>query len=291
MIPLFDFDYTGVVEIEKFWSQKYDLSSLPEDYSFFDKNIRLKSFEINRDYPEMEMDFFSPYEKRCMQESKWCISITENEANHTQYSQYINLLLIAFRVYFDSQCYIKYKFSKANPNNDIKLLATFLKIPSSELGKRIFNKNELAKVDNAFSNIVKLFDQSFRARHALDFMFLGFTEYYALSRFILLMTSIESFYLPSKKSWIKETLKERIPKFLNNQAIENYLDDIYKIRSDITHGKLKTDLYMKEFLPKVLLLQNILTETLKKIFDGNLIDIYKDESTKEEYFASLFTTK
>jgi len=67
LIPLFNFDYTGIIDNEKVWLEKYDVRYKPDNFYFFDENIVLKSFNIANDYPENDIGFFSPTEKRLME--------------------------------------------------------------------------------------------------------------------------------------------------------------------------------------------------------------------------------
>lgn len=289
LIPLFEFDYSGIIDDDKIWNQNYDSTMLPKDYVFFDDRIVLKCFNVYKDYPEIDIDFFSSFEKRSMHECKWCLSIIADEAKHFQYSQYLNLLLASFRIYYNTKCYAKFKLCKRYPIHDRKLHSIFLSTLSKEQKKRIFCLEDMEVVNGAFENTIKLFHKSFRTRHALNFMYLGYTEYYALSSFILFITALESFYLPYKFSRIKALLRKRVPNFINDSSIvdEITIDELYKLRSEITHGKIKAELDMREFLPKVSKIQKILTATLKKIFDDNLIDIFSSEETKERYFGRL----
>lgn len=288
LAPLFSFRYSGIIDPDNIFIVDYgdSLNKIPEDYIFFDKNIQLKNFNLKRDYPDEDVEFFSPYEKREIQTCKWAISLTENKNNHSDYSQKLNLLLLAFRIYFNTDCFVKYKLCRDNIENDMKLHHIFLKTPSADKIITNFRLEDIVIVDKCFKNIVDLFSISYRTRHALQYLYQGHIEYYAMSALILLFTSVESFYLPEGYVKIKEKLKERIPRFLKDEKIasENIIDELYTLRSDIVHGKIKIDLDMKELYPKLLLLQKILHSTLRTIFDNNLIKIYKSEESKEEFF-------
>lgn len=291
LAPLFQFNYTGDIDIEKICFENYesDVLTQPEDYSFSDPNITLKSFKIYKDYPKEDNDFFSNFEKSQLEECNWCISIKENIGNHDHYSQMLNLLLLSFRVNYNTNCFIKYKLCPNLSKYDIKLHEYYFASTSVDSVFSIFRKGDIEIVDTTFCGIVKLYKTSFRTKTSLGFMYLGFTQRYGMAALPLLIIALESFYLPVKHTGIISTLKERVTKFINDSQIANaeIIDEIYKLRSDIIHGKVKTDLSLKELLPKLDMIRNILLMTLKKIIDKNLINIYKDEEHKENYFNTL----
>ncbi len=293
LYPLFSFDYTGEVDIEKILLQKYDLSKIPENFIFQNENFTLRSFNLDTDYPDDDIDFFSPLEKEQMNQCRWCISITENIYNHFNNARYLSLLLIAFRLHFNTNCFVKYKICVSYPDKEIKLHSQFLRIPTVEPVKDIFKIEDIKIVDEDFKKLIELFNISYRTRHAVEFLYLGFTEYYALASFILFMTALESFYLPYTWVQIKKTLKSRVPKLINDDSIvtEDLVDELYSLRSDIAHGKIKIDLDMIEFLPKINQIQNILLATIRTIFKNDLIEKFSTEDLKEDFFNTLIINK
>jgi hypothetical protein len=289
LYPLFSFDYTGEVDIDRIFIEKYDLQKMPENYIFEQKSFVLKSFNLDLDYPDDDQEFYSTFEKAQMKECKWCISVQENLYDRFENSRYLSLLLMAFRIHFNTNCFVKYKICTIHPEKEIKLHNQFLKTPTIEPVKEIFRIQDMKVVDNDFNNLLTLFNTSYRTRHALEFLYLGFTEYYALASFILYMTSLESFYLPYTWVPIKQTLKSRVNKLINDETIvtEDIIDELYSLRSDIAHGKIETDLNMIEFLPRVSQLQFILLSTIRIIFENNWIEKFATEELKEELFNSL----
>lgn len=165
----------------------------------------------------------------------------------------------------------------------------FLRIPTIDPVKNIFRIQDIKIVDEDFKKLIELYEVSYRTRHAIEFLYLGFTEYYALASFILFMTALESFYLPYAWVQITQTLKSRVPKLINDDSIvtEDLIQDLYSLRSDIAHGKIKTDLDMIEFLPKTNQFKLILLATIRTIFNNNLIDKYSTEELKEDFFNTI----
>jgi len=213
----------------------------------------------------------------------------ENIYNHLDYSRYLSLLLIAFRIHFNTNCFVKYKICVSYPDKEIKLHSQFLRIPTIDPVKNIFRIQDIKIVDEDFKKLIELYEVSYRTRHAIEFLYLGFTEYYALASFILFMTALESFYLPYAWVQITQTLKSRVPKLINDDSIvtEDLIQDLYSLRSDIAHGKIKTDLDMIEFLPKTNQFKLILLATIRTIFNNNLIDKYSTEELKEDFFNTI----
>jgi len=75
LYPLFGFDYTGDVDIDRMFFEEYDLQNIPENFIFQNENFALKSFNLDTDYPNDDIDFFSPFEKEQMKQCRWCISV------------------------------------------------------------------------------------------------------------------------------------------------------------------------------------------------------------------------
>jgi hypothetical protein len=292
IIPIFLFDYTGRIDIDKLFIEKYDFNILDpiEDYSFSDNILSLKKFDINNISAYIDWEFFSPYEKASMAEAKWAITYwTENDDNDIC-MQKVNLLLLAIKIRFQSSCFIKYKLCENNPRHSSRLTNIFMPSIPNLKSKDCYKIDELIIIDNTYFQIVKLFDVSFRSSNALDFMYRGYNEYYAMTSFLLFTTAIESFYLPYDYVKIGETLKVRITKFINDSSVANPLliSDLYSLRSDIIHGKIKANIKMEVLLPKIVEIQRLLNRTVEKIIDDNLIDIiYKDENSKEKYFQNI----
>ena len=290
--PIFLFNYTGKVDVDRLFIDKYEFNILepPEDFNFSDNILFLKKFDIDSIADNIDWEFFSPYEKSTMKEAKWAITFYTDGDDVDIYTLKVNLLLLAIRIRFNSNCLIKYRLCKNNLRHSRRLANTFMPSIPDLRSKESYKIDELKTVDKTYIQILKLFDISFRGSNALDFMYRGYNEYYAMTSFLLFTTALESFYLPYEYVKIGETLKERITKFINDSSIANpsSINRLYSLRSDIIHGKIKSNIKLKDILPKISELHKILNRTVEKIIDDNLIEvIYKDEDSKENYFNSL----
>jgi hypothetical protein len=293
IIPIFLFHYTGKVDIDRVFIENYDVNTLepPEDYVFSDDVLTLKKFDVNNYSLNIDWEFFSSYEKEIMKESKWAITFFIDEDEEAdKYTVNVNLLMLAIRVRYNSSCFIKYKLCENNPRHSHRITNIFMPSIPDLKSKECYKIDELKIIDKTYLQIISLFNLSFRSSNALDFTYRAYNEYYAMTSFLLYITAIESFYLPYDYVKIGETLKERITKFINDSAIANpsLISSLYLLRSDIIHGKIKSNIKLNYILPKISTIQKILNKTIEKIIDDNLIEtIYKDEDSKERYFKSL----
>ena len=84
------------------------------------------------------------------------------------------------------------------------------------------------------------------------------------------MTALETLVTPSKEvNGITEIIKRRIVALINNESVcsNNRINKIYKLRSDIVHGRRRVDLDFDKEINKLKQLQLIALEAFKRIIN------------------------
>ena len=110
-----------------------------------------------------------------------------------------------------------------------------------------------------------------------------------MESYILFMTSLETLVSPSIEEGITSKIIKRTRKLINDSKIcsKRNINNLYKLRSNIIHGRVLVDLSFKEHQDEMVKLQIIVLKVFEKILSNDFCTIYKNEESKEKFFESI----
>ena len=239
-----------------------------------------------------EIDYFSKDDNREIRSSHWVFSFECEEEKVDNYKQKLNLLLLACRIIKYSDLSIKYLICKNAPDESSKYsdywkYAIAEKNPKRDIQE--LNKDDLEKIVDGYYKLKELFKVSPRTTHAINFLILAYTSYYWMEAYIIFMTSLETLVSPPTEVQITSNIIKRTRKLVNDSKIcsKKDIDELYKLRSDIIHGRILVSLDFNERIDDLIKLQIIVLKAFENILESDFKTNYKDENSKEKFFELI----
>lgn len=270
VMPLFEFSYRG------------------NRFQFTD-NYSLEHFEYEKDVPR-DLAGLSELDVSHISLENW--ALIANNPNESYRSE-INLLLMALRIYAQSNAFIKWRFCKEDSGNSARIgdYERFRNLAMTS--SRSIGESGLSTVRDGFLNLLEMYRVSDRTKNALYFIWRGLCSRKHIDAYIFLVCAIEALFSSEIPEDVTKTLIKRTQKFLS--GIKGFGGDqvkrIYKIRSDMVHGKIphtnKDSEQAKQNIEKLGKLESLVFTCIKKMLDEKIYLQYKDIDTKEKFLNDL----
>lgn len=255
-----------------------------EEFVFSGGKYALRKFDAANEIPEVEL--FSKQDVELMEMESWAVVAEAENLKH--YKEEVNILLLSFRIYELARVFIKYRLCKEDVHCCFRL-NDCLHIVIPNKSNRIITLNDLNIIDKGFSKLLQMDAISNRTHNAIYFMYTGFCAGKMIDSFLFLMCAIEALFSKENPGGATKTICSRVSKFLGNKSGYEYNDinELYVLRSNITHGRVVVGDEIKGKLNTLYKLQYVLVECMKKMLDKEIYLIYSDVQNKECYFNDL----
>ena len=251
-------------------------------------NYSLESFDYNKEIPD-NITGLSKLGVSQISLEDWALVV--NNPNE-YYRSEINLLLVAFRIYAQSDTFIKWHFCKENPSHSTCLNDRFRNLAMTSSIN--LTEQNLNSVKDGFLKILEMYQISDRTKNALYFIWRGLCAEKHIDAYILLVCAIEALFSNEASEDVTKTLIKRTQKFLS--GIKGFGGDqvkkIHKTRSDMVHGRIahtdKKDLAQrKQNIKKLAKLELLVFACIKKILKEKIYLKYNDTDMKEKFLNDL----
>lgn len=251
-----------------------------------------KKIDVSFNWDNLEIEFFSQKDISDIRLATWAFQFNCTMEELDSVKVKLNLLLLAFKILKQSDLSIKYIICKNVSHLSTKYANDWKYTLASKYPKREFeelNNLDLNNIVKVYKHIEEFFKVSPRTAHAVNFLFLAYTTYYWMEAFLLLMTALETLMSPDKIGAIVPEVTTRVVCLINDKNIcsKTKFSKIYKLRSDIIHGKVLVDLNFDKELPKLQQLQIIVLKAFGVLLQINFKSIYKDENSKESFYTQI----
>lgn len=267
-MPLFGFEIEG---IESFTFGTTGISIAP----FANLNIQ-------------KIPLFSEQDLRHMEkEAQWCLIYEGSEAKG--YKSKVNLLLMAFKIFCEKHYpFIKYRLCSDNSSLCRRLSdgITFnYSYPRSNLA---YDSTDLESIKDGFLALIEMDQISTRTHNSLYFLYRAWHNTKWIDSFIFMMCAIESLFSKDKPGGAVSAITTRVSSFLNSKpkCTKNEIEDLYDLRSRMTHGNIQASDDPGENLKELNHLEFIIIECFKEIVKGNF---YKKYATKQDRDLLMIT--
>ncbi len=274
VMPLFEFNYDGNV-------------------IRFTDNYSLEHFDHEKDIPQ-DLAGLSSLDVSHISLENWALIANSPSEN---YRSETNLLLMALRIYAQSNAFIKWRFCKEDLSHSVRLgdddrFRNLAMASSDSIGQESW-----PTVRNGFLNLLDMYEVSDRTKNALYFTWRGLCSCKHIDAYILLVCAIEALFSSETSEDVTKTLIKRMQKFLSgiNGFGGDQIKRIYKIRSDMVHGRIphteKDSDQAKQNVQNLLKLESLVFTCLKKMLDGKIYSKYSDIDVKEKFLNDLMNEK
>lgn len=199
-------------------------------------------------------------------------------------------MILSFRIIKQSYVAIKYIICKDIPHESIRYSEYWKYAIVEDKEKRDFeslNSQDLDQIVDGYNKIKEFESIKGRTLHAINFLFLAYTSYYWMETFILFMTSIETLVSPSDERQITTRIIKRVRGLISDSNIcsRKKIERLYKLRSNILHGRILENINFSEHKNELQYLQIIVLNAFQKILSEDFQSIYKNEESKEKFYS------
>ncbi len=255
----------------------------------FSDNYSLEHFNYEKDVPQ-DLAGLSEIDVSHLSLGNWAI-VADNPSEG--YCSEINLLLMALRIYAQSNSFIKWRFCDEDSVNSSRIGSDMRFSNLAITSSRIIEESGLSTVRDGFLNLLEMNQISDRTKNALYFVWRGLCSGKHIDAYIFLVCALEALFSNETPEDATKTLIKRIQKFLS--GIKGFGGDqvkrIYKIRSDMVHGRTphtdKDSEQAKQNIKNLGKLESLVFTCIKKILDEKIYLLYKDIDEKEKFLNSL----
>ena len=270
VMPLFGFTYRGNM------------------FQFSD-NYSLEHFNYEKDVPQ-DLAGLSEIDVSHISLENW--ALIANNPNEGYCSE-INLLLMALRIYAQSNAFIKWRFFAEDSGNSVRIGSNGRFRNLAMTSSCRIEETKLSTVRDGFLNLLEMYQVSDRTKNALYFVWKGLCSSKHIDAYIFLVCALEALFSNETPEDVTKTLIKRIQKFLS--GIKGFGGDqikkIYKIRSDMVHGRIphtdKNSEQAKQNIKNLGKLESLVSTCIKKISNEKIYLLYKDIDTKEKFLNNL----
>jgi len=273
-MPLFQFSYSG------------NRFQFTDDYS-------LEHFDHEKDVSQ-DLAGLSELDVSHISLENW--ALIANSTNENYRSEF-NLLLMALRIYVQSNAFIKWRFCKEDSDNSVRIgdYERFRNLAMTS--SRSIEEEGVSAVRDGFLNLLEMDGVSDRTKNALYFTWRGLCSRKHIDAYIFLVCAIEALFSNETPEDTTKILIKRTQKFLS--GIKGFGGDqikrIYKIRSDMVHGRIphtdKDSEQAKHNIENLGKMESLVFTCIKKMLDEKIYLRYKDIDTKEKFLNDLMNDR
>ena len=208
VMPLFEFSYNG------------NRFQFTDDYY-------LDHFDYKKDFPQ-DLAGLSEFDISHISLENWAIiAKNPNECYHSE----INLLLMALKIYAQSNAFIKWRFYKEDSANSTRIGGFDRFRNLAMTSSRRIGESGLSTVRDGFLNLLEMYQVSDRTKNSLYFVWRGLCSRKHIDAYIHLVCAIEALFSNETAEDITKTLIKRTQRFLSgiNGFGGDQIKRIYKI--------------------------------------------------------------
>jgi hypothetical protein len=269
-MPLFEFSHKG------------------KGFHFTD-NYSLQRFDYKEHVPQ-ELPGLSDIDVSHLTLENWAL-VADNPPESYHFE--IILLLIALRIYAQSSAFIKWRFCIEDPTHNA-LIGDYGRLRKlSVTSCRSIEESGLCSVRDGFVRLLEMNQVSDRTKNALYFIWRGLYSRNHIDIYIFLVCAIEALFSSEDSEDVTRILIKRTQRFLSGTKGfgGDQIKRIYKIRSDMVHGRIpfteKNSEQAKKNIEKVAKLERLVLTCMEKMLDEKIYLQYKDTDLKEKYLNDL----
>jgi len=252
-------------------------------------NITLKLFSYHDDIESINADSFSTYDRSSLNFHPYAFYFRCKKEEVENKKLLINLILLSFRIFKKADCNSKYILCLTDTFYSIKYNESWKIADVDSKSATILNEGDIQEIITGYKKLKLFYNLSNRTKHSVQFFYLGYTSYHWMQAFALFMISLETLVSPTTEEQITKTIINRTRNLINNPKIcsKNIINNLYQLRSDITHGRILIDLSFKDHINDMSRLQNMAIKAFEIVLSLNFKKYYKNEQSKEEFFRKL----
>lgn len=272
LMPLFWFELKGI-----------------DTYTFNDTGISISPFDES-DTPKIPL--FSEQDLlHITDEAPWALIYESSDVK--EYKSKINILLLAFKIFCEKRYpFIKYRLCPGNHSLCRRLNDSITYNYSHPRTEGQFTVTDLDRIKEGFLSLIEMDQISTRTHNALYFLYRAWHNTKWMDSFILMMCSLESLFSKDKSGGATAAITTRVSSLLSSKAkcTKSDIEELYDLRSRMTHGNLEASDEPGENLEKLNHLDFVTGECFRAIADRKLYKEFSDKLSRDRLMNTLNTS-
>ena len=268
VMPLFEFELKNITR-----------------FAFADCPLAIEPL-VDSDIPRIAL--FSEQDLGCIQRASW--ALTHDSPDINGYKSLANLLLISFRVLSDNYPpFIKYRLCNTNPQLCTRLGQPMRYNYTVQRLHKSFDGTDLKQIDAGFQHLRRMDAISARTHNALYFMNRAFHSDAWIDSFLLLMSSLEALFSNDKPEAATRAITRRVSSLLGNRArcTEADVKKLYRLRSDMTHGRVVVDDNAGKNLEQLGHLEFVVSRCFRELVNVAAYVHYENNLKRDQFMGAL----
>lgn len=257
-----------------------------DSYSFDGRQLLIAPFDKSG---ILKIPLFSEQDLHHMaNEAPW--ALIYNSLDIRGYEQEVNTLLMAFKIFCEKRPpFIKYRLCSENSSLCKRLCETMTCNYSHPRTGKPFNSVDLAHIKEGFLSIIEMDKISRRTRNSLYFLYRAWHNIKWMDSFILMMCSLESLFSNDEPGGATKAITTRVSSLLSSKpkCSKGDIEDLYELRSRMTHGNIEASDDPGENLGKLNHLDFVTVECFKVLIERKLYKEYSDKKSRDKLMATL----
>lgn len=272
VMPLFCFELEGI-----------------DSYSFDDTGISIAPFNES---DILKIPLFSEQDLSHMaDEAPWALIYDSSDIKG--YESKVNILLLAVKIFCEKRYpFIKYGLCPEDHSLCGRLSDTITYNYSHPRTAQSFNSTDLACIKDGFLSLIEMDQVSIRTHNALYFLYRAWHNTKWMDSFILMMCSLESLFSKDKRGGATAAITTRVSSLLSSKpkCTKSYIENLYELRSRMTHGNIKASDDPGENLKELNHLEFVTIECFRAIVERKLYKEYLDKKSRDRLMSTLNTS-
>lgn len=260
-----------------------------QSYSFGDSGIFIRPFEGTAcDFSELEG--LSEKDICQIKRASWALVY---EGDDDRYKSLVNLLLMSFRVFSDHPPpVIKYRLSK-NSGQSFRINQPMTRNLSANKGRASYGSTDIEQIDAGFQHLRKMDAISPRTHNAIYFLYRAFHADKWIDSFVLMMCSLESLFSKDQPGGATDAITTRVSSLLGSRdrCTKADLENLYKLRSDMTHGRIEVGDDARKNLESLEHLEFVAVHCFRELVKKKAYVRYATPSERNKFMGTLNGTK
>jgi hypothetical protein len=269
VMPLFWFEVEGIA------SYAFDNTGL--SIAPFDKSAILK------------IPLFSEQDLRHMRDDA-CWALIYDSPEIAGYKSKVNTLLLAFKIFCEKRYpFIKYRLCSLDHSLCARLNDTITYNYSRPRTAQSFGSADLVCIKDGFLSLIEMDQVSIRTHNALYFLYRAWHNTKWIDSFILMMCSLESLFSKDKPGGATAAITTRVSSLLSlkPKCAKSDIEDLYELRSHMTHGNIEASDDPGENLGKLNHLEFVTIECFRALAERKLYKEYADKKSRDRLMGTL----
>lgn len=261
--------------------------SLGSDQGFsISPDLSISCFQFNDSWT---LPIFSEYDINNMKCAEWALKYEGDKQKNFLVDS--NLVLMAFRIFSPQYPpFIKYVLD-TEPEKSKPPIQSMIYNNAVPRAHGLYSPQDIETICDGFNHLQIMETLTPRTHNALYFLYRAFHNDKWVDSFLLMTSAIESLFSTDKKKGATKTISTRVATLLGSadRCTKNDIEQLYDVRSSMTHGRIVVSDDLNENLRKLDHLEYITNAVFRKLVETRKYLCYRTKLERDKFMGTLNT--